>query len=317
MSSTLKTPSPTRRPIGRRAGRNAAHRRERRTGLLLALPAFLVVAGVYLYPAISTLVYSATSIDIATYTIERFVGFGNFATVMSSESFRSVLLRTLYFGVMVSLLTVVAAFFTALLLNQRFPGRTFLRLVVLLPWAVPPVVAGVLWTQVFQSEYGLLNALLREFGAAGDTIWLGDPNLALHALIVAEVWRWLPFATLFLLAGLQTIRRDVYEAADVDGATRRQRLWHITLPLMAPMTIPVVIFLFVWAMKAFDTIFVLTRGGPRGGTTTLNYLVYELGFEQFRFGRAAATAYILMLLTILVIAGLGLVRRRGGVFAED
>lgn len=290
--------------------RGAVRRRERRTALLLVAPAVLVVGGVYVYPAAATLVYSMTSIDVGTYTIERFVGLNNFINVAQSDAFQAVLLRTIYFGVMVSVLTVIPAFFTALLLNQRFPGRTALRVIVLLPWAVPPVVAGVLWTQMFQSEWGFVNAALRELGFAGQTIWLGDPNLALHALIVAEIWRWLPFATLFLLAGLQTVPRDVYEAASVDGAGLGQRMWHITLPLMAPMVVPVLIFLFVWAMKAFDTIFVLTRGGPRGGTTTLNYLVYQQGFEQFRFGRAAASAYFLTLLTLAVIALLTLVRRR-------
>lgn len=298
-------------PGGSTNKRTSWRRQERRTALLLVAPALLVVAGVYLYPAVTTLVYSTTSIDIGTYTVERFVGLGNFATVVQSDTFHSVLLRTIYFGVMVSALTVIPAFFIALLLNQRFPGRTVLRVVVLLPWAVPPVVAGVLWTQMFQSEYGFVNAALREIGFAGETIWLGEPNLALHALVIAEVWRWLPFATLFLLAGLQTIPRDVYEAADVDGASTWQRMSHVTLPLMGPMIIPVVIFLFVWAMKAFDTIFVLTRGGPRMGTTTLNYLVYQQGFEQFRFGRAAATAYLLTLLTLFVIMALSLLRRRG------
>lgn len=298
-------------PGGSGGKRRSWRRKEQRTALLLVAPAFLIVAGVYLYPAVATLVYSTTSIDIGTYTVERFVGLGNFTTVVESETFRSVLLRTIYFGVMVSVFTVIPAFFISLLLNQQFPGRTVLRVVVLLPWAVPPVVAGVLWTQMFQSEYGFLNAALRSFGLDGQTIWLGEPHLALHALIIAEVWRWLPFATLFLLAGLQTIPRDVYEAADLDGAGPWQRMVHITLPLMGPMIIPVVIFLFVWAMKAFDTIFVLTRGGPRMGTTTLNYLVYQQGFEQFRFGRAAATAYLLTLLTLVVIMGLTLLRRYG------
>lgn len=287
----------------------AKRRHERRTALLLVAPATLVVLGVYLYPAVATLVYSTTSIDVSTYTIEHFAGFENFIDVAQDDNFPPVLLRTVYFGVTVSALTVIPAFFIALLLNQRFPGRTLLRVVVLLPWAVPPVVGGVLWMQVFQSEYGFLNAILRELGFAGETIWLGEPTLALHALIVAEVWRWLPFATLFLLAGLQTIRRDLYEAASVDGAGMWRRLHHVTLPQIAPMTIPVVIFLFVWAMKAFDTIFVLTRGGPLMGTTTLNYLVYQQGFEQFQFGSAAATAYLLTLLTLLVITALTLLRR--------
>lgn len=289
--------------------RGRRRRREARIGLAFVLPAALLVAAVYVYPAAATLVYSVTDIDIATYTIERFEGLDNFLAVVFSSAFHSVALRTMYFGAMVVLLTTVLAFFIALLLNQRFPGCTIMRVVVLLPWAVPPVVAGVVWTQMFQPEYGYVNAVLRKLGLAGDTVWLGDPVLALHAIIIAEVWRWLPFASLFLLAGLQTVPRTLYEAAAIDGAGAWRRMRYITIPLMAPMAIPVMVFLFIWAMKAFDTIFVLTRGGPQQGTTTLNYLVYQEGFEHFRFGEAAATAYILTLVTVALIGGMSLVGR--------
>ena len=142
-------------------------------------------------------------------------------------------------------------------------------------------------------------------GGEGDIIWLGGQGIALHSVLIAEVWRWIPFATIFLLAGLQIVPRTVKEAAAIDGAGSWRTLRHVTLPLMLPVVIPVVIFLFVWAMKVFDTIFVLTRGGPSRATTTLNFLVYRQGFEQFDFGSAAATAYLLSALTVLAIAGLG------------
>ncbi|TLP79884.1 carbohydrate ABC transporter permease [Nesterenkonia sphaerica] len=272
-------------------------------------PALLLVGGVYLYPIAATLVYSVATIDIGTYTIESFVGLDNFTRVISSSAFIPTLLRTLYFGLLVVLITLVPAMFIALLLNEQFRGRTFVRLVVLLPWAVPPVVGGVLWGQMFQSEFGFINRILGELGLPDDTIWLADPALALHSLAIAEAWRWIPFATLFLLAGLQTIPTNTYEAAQVDGAHARQRLWHITIPQLMPTIIPVIIFVFVWAMKTFDIIFVLTRGGPGGSTTTMNYWVYEQGFETFQFGTAAAIAWLLTLVTILVIGILVLINR--------
>ncbi len=265
--------------------------------------------GVYLFPMLTTIVYSLTRIDVGTYTIESFVGLGNFRAVMRNEFFADVVLRTIYFGGLVSVITLAASLLIALHLNQSFRGRTFVQVIVLLPWAVPPVVSGVVWNQMFQPEFGFINVVARNLGLTSDTIWLGDPNLALHSLIIVEVWRWIPFATLFLLAGLKTIPGDVYEAAAVDGATLRQRFRLVTMPLLAPQLIPVAIFLFVWAMKAFDTIFVLTRGGPRGGTTTLNYLVYQQGFEQFRFGRASASAFLLTAMTLLIIAVLGTLSR--------
>jgi multiple sugar transport system permease protein len=290
-------------------GRRRAQRREMTIGLAFVLPALLLVLGVYLIPMLTTIVYSVTRIDIGTYTIDSFVGIGNFQAVMRNEFFADIVLRTLYFGGLVSLLTLTASLLFALHLNQSFRGRTFVQVVVLLPWAVPPVVSGVVWNQMFQPEFGFLNTLARSFGLESGTIWLGSPGLALHSLVVVEVWRWIPFATLFLLAGLKTIPSDVYEAAAVDGATLRQRFRLVTMPLLAPQMIPVAIFLFVWAMKAFDTIFVLTRGGPRSGTTTMNYLVYQQGFEQFRFGRASASAFLLTAMTLVIIAALGTVLR--------
>ncbi len=289
----------------------ARTRRHSETWLAVAFvaPTVVVVAGVYLYPAVMTLLYSFAELEVASLSIESFVGLENFRSAVASEEFRSVVLRTVYFGLIVVLLTTVLSFLIALLLKESFRGRGFLRVIVLLPWALPPVVSGVLWSQMFNADFGFINGLIRVFGGEGNIVWLGDPILALHAIIVAEVWRWIPFATLFILAGLQTIPDPLYEAASVDGANAWQKFRRITVPLMWPVLVPVTIFLFVWAMKAFDTIFVLTRGGPSMSTTTLNYLVYRQAFEEFSFGEASAAAYILSLLTLFVIAVLAFFRR--------
>ncbi len=286
-------------------------RRHSETWLAVAFvsPTIVVVAGVYLYPAVMTLLYSFAELDVASLSIESFVGLENFRSAVASEESRAAILRTLYFGLMLVLLTTALSFLIALLLKENFRGRGFLRVTVLLPWALPPVVAGVLWSQMFNANFGFVNGLIRAFGGEGNIVWLGEPVLALHAIIVAEVWRWIPFATLFILAGLQTIPDPLYEAASVDGANAWQKFRRITVPLMWPVLVPVTIFLFIWAMKAFDTIFVLTRGGPSMSTTTLNYLVYRAAFEEFSFGEASAAAYILSLLTLLVIAVLAFFRR--------
>lgn len=283
---------------------------EKAFAIALVAPAVLVVGGVYLYPAAVTLIYSVTTVDIANLAVGQFVGLQNFRNVIDGDAFWPVTLRTLYFGWILAGLTTLISFPIALLLNRPFRGRTLVRVVVLLPWAVPPVVSGVLWGQMFNAEFGFINGFIRQLGGSGSIVWLGDPTLALHAILVAEVWRWIPFATLFMLAGLQTVPRSIIEASSLDGAGPLQTLRHITLPLMSGVIVPVMIFLFVAAMKTFDTIFVLTRGGPRQGTTTLNYLVFQQGFEQFRFGQAAATAYILTLVTLLAIAVLGYLRLR-------
>ena len=285
-------------------------KKEKRTAWFFVAPALILIGGVYLYPIIATVVYSVTTINIGTYSIERFVGFGNFRFILFRDSFGPTLFRTLYFGIMVVLLTTTLALIFSLLININFRGNNLLKVIILIPWAVPPVVAGVMWSQMFQYEYGFINALIRVFGGQGDTIWLGTPTLAIHALIIAETWRWLPFATLFIFASLQTIPFSVIEAAAIDGAGYFKTVRKVILPNIMPLLIPVVIFLFVWAMKTFDTIFVLTAGGPRMGTTTLNYSVYLQGFQQFKFGRAAASAYILTFVTIAVIYLLSVLRKK-------
>ena len=285
-------------------------RRDRRRGRLIAAamvaPAVLLVGGVYAYPAVSTLLYSVAKIDLSPrFRIERLVWLRNFINQLTSDAFWEATWITIYFGVMLCLVTVVCSFLIALLLNRTFLGRGLVRVTVLLPWAVPPVASGVLWVQMFHAEFGFLNGLIRTFGGEGNIIWLGGSTIALHSVLIAEVWRWIPFATLFILAGMQIVPKAVREAAAIDGAGPLRSFRHVTLPLMLPVVVPVVIFLFVWAMKVFDTIFVLTRGGPSRGTTTLNFLTYRQGFEQFDFGSAAATAYLLSALTVAVIAGLG------------
>lgn len=285
-------------------------KKEKRTAWFFVAPALVLIGGVYLYPIIATVVYSVTTINIGTYSIERFVEFGNFRFILFRDSFSPTLFRTLYFGIMVVFLTTTLALIVSLLININFRGNNLLKVIILIPWAVPPVVAGVMWSQMFQYEYGFINALIRVFGGQGDTIWLGTPTLAIHALIIAETWRWLPFATLFIFASLQTIPFSVIEAAAIDGAGYFKTVRKVILPNIMPLLIPVVIFLFVWAMKTFDTIFVLTAGGPRMGTTTLNYSVYLQGFQQFKFGRAAASAYILTFVTIAVIYLLSVLRKK-------
>lgn len=276
-------------------------KKEKRTAWLFVLPTLILITCVYAYPIITTLVYSVTTIDISTYTIKEFAGLRNFQYIISNEFFNRTLVRTIYFGLMVVVVTILLAIGVSLLINIDFKGNKILKILILLPWAVPPVVSGVMWSQMFQYEYGFINKIIKIFGGAGDTIWLGSPTLALHVLIITEIWRWLPFATLFIFAALQTIPQSVIEAAALDGAGYIKTVKEVILPIIFPGVIPVGIFLFVSAMKAFDTIFVLTAGGPRSGTTTLNYLVYLQGFQQFKFGRAAATAYILTFIILVVI----------------
>lgn len=276
---------------------------------MMTIPAVLLVAGVYLYPAVTTIVLSLAEFDLVTLSIRRFVGLENFTRLFQSPNFLAIVYRTLYFGMLVVALATVLAFLIALLLNERFYGRIALRVAVLLPWAIPPVVAGVLFGQLFHAEIGFVNAILFRLGLIDQyQVWLSNPTVALHVIILLEVWRALPFMILFFLAGLQSLPSDVFEAAEIDGASLGQRVRHVLIPLVAPIAIPLMIVQFVWAMKAFDSIFVLTRGGPGRATTTLNYYVYQEGFQHFELGPASAAAYVLLALTLSIVGLLALLR---------
>jgi len=295
-------------PVERRAG--YLRRREVWRALAMVGPALVLVAGIFLYPAIFTLALSVSDFDMVRLELGQFIGLKNFTDLFAMPGFMDAVWRTVYFGLLISVATSILGFLIALLLDQPFRGRGLLRIVVILPWAVPPVVAGVLWGQMFHADVGFVNAILTRLGLIEDyRIWLGDGWTALHVIAVAEIWKAIPFMVLFFLAGLQSMPQQVFEAAAVDGAGPVQRFRHILLPLMLPIAIPLLLIQFVWAMKAFDTIFVLTRGGPAGQTTTLNYYVYQEAFQNFDLGRASAAAYILLLVTLFVVLLVTLLRR--------
>lgn len=277
---------------------------------VFVVPAVLLVAGIYIFPAVQTLMFSFGQVDVMSFSVVRFVGFDNYVRVFQDPRFVDATVRTLYFGVVVVGVGIVLSYAIALLLVQRFVGRGVVRVAVLLPWAVPPVVAGVMWGHLFHAEIGIINALLRHLGLISrNIVWLGEPTLALHVIMIAVVWRIIPFMTLFLLAGLQTIPAQLHEAASIDGAGGLKRFRHITLPLTMPVLIPCALIQFVWTLKVFGEIFTLTGGGPSWRTTTLNYLVYRESFEFFRLDRGAAIAYILLLLTLFAVLLGNLARR--------
>ena len=276
--------------------------RENILAFSLILPSLILVFITYLYPAIFTFIISFAEYDIVRLKIKKFIQFKNFEFLINNSLFTSAVLRTIYFGLLICIFTSIFSFLIALLLNEKFIGKAFLRVMIVLPWAVPSVVSGVLWGQMFHADTGFLNALFYQLGLISTyKIWLADPLIALHIIAIAEIWKAIPFMTLFFLSGLQSLPSEAFEAAAVDGANVFQRFFYILFPLMLPIVIPLFLIQFVLAMKSFDTIFVLTRGGPGGGTTTLNYFIYQEAFETFNLGRASAAAYVLLIITLAVV----------------
>jgi multiple sugar transport system permease protein len=290
-------------------------RRERLTAYTMLLPILLVVLGAVGYPLLFTLYLSFTDSRLTGLDQPaRWVGLENYARALSSPQFQSAALHTAYFVVVSVSIELVLGVLVALLLNQRFFGRSVARLLLIVPLALPTIVNAMMWRWIYNPEFGALNALLTQLHLLGDyRSWLGEPGLAMNMVIVADVWKNYPIIALVVLAALQLIPKELYEAAAMDGASAWQRFWRITWPGILPALSVAVVLRTIEAVKVFDIIYVMTRGGPADSTKTLSFLVYQEGFSYLRSGSAAAYAYLVVFVSAVFIGlYIALLRRQEG-----
>ncbi len=223
----------------------------------------------------------------------------NYATVLSSDQFWTAAGNTAVFCVASISLTVALGTLLALLLNEPFPGRGILRAVMLLPWAIPPVVNGLIWQWLLDGQYGLINAVLVGGGLLAEPqAWLSQTATAMPALILAQVWNHVPFVAVVMLAALQTVPDELYDAARLEGANLLQRFRYVTLPWLSHALLLVLVTQTMVALRTFDIIYVLTGGGPGNATTVIAWLTYVTTFNLTDFGRGNAYAYIIALITM-------------------
>jgi ABC-type sugar transport system permease subunit len=231
-----------------------------------------------------------------------FVGIKNYIDVVSSIYFREALVNTLVFAAITAPIVVVISLGVARLLLTRFVGRGVVRAVVLLPWAMPGVVSGIVWLWIFHSRWGVLNALLQKVGIIKDYIdWIHTPILAKFAVMVAHVWTQIPFASVLLMAALSIINKELYEAAEVDGAGMVRKLFSITIPQVKGMLIVALIYELIMGLTTYDLTYAMTGGGPGGATTLLSYFIWAESFKMLQFGRGAALGVIMALITLILI----------------
>jgi len=273
-----------------------SERREGRFALAMLAPAGIVVFGVVLYPVGRTLVVSLFAVDSPLPGHYPFVGLRNYVRVFSDPSFYPVLWHTLYFTLLSTGLELTLGIGVGLLLNAPLRARWLWRSLVVLPWAVPTIVNGALWRWIYNGQYGALNGLLQTLHISdGPHYWLGTPFLALNMVIIADVWKNTSLVAFFVLAGLQTIPAELYEAARMDGASALRAFWRVTLPLLRPSIAVVLILRTIEAFKVFDIIYVMTGGGPASGTQTVAFYTYLQAFSNQLFGYGAALAYLIVL----------------------
>lgn len=264
---------------------------------LLILPALLIICLVSLYPALYSIFLSLNTFRRG----ERvFVGMRNFEQILASANFWDSLRLTAVYGVLFVLLTMIFAFILAVMLNRRLNYTGLFMTMIFVPWILSEVVTGVIFRWLFLPGYGLLQDLLSPL--FGDIAFLGHPQGAMGVVIGATIWRTLAFAMLLILAGLQTIPGEVYEAGAIDGANGWQSFWSITWPLVRPTTLVIVLLLTLQAINATGLFLSITNGGPGRATEVLSVSMYREAIVFFNFGYGAALAVLMLLINIVLAA---------------
>jgi multiple sugar transport system permease protein len=284
---------------GPRRRKRSAEADEKRLAAKMVSPSLLLIAVVAAYPIGYAIWLSLNEYSVRTPGLSRWAGLRNYDTALSSESFQSAIQNTLIFTVGSVTLELLLGIGMAMAMHNAFKGKGLIRTVVLVPWAILTVVTAITWQTIFEPQLGFVNTMLRGIGLpGGNIVWLGEQGYAMAVLIFADVWKTAPFMALLVLAGLQVIPEDVYEAAKVDGASAWQRFTKITLPLLRPAILVALIFRTLDALRIFDLPFVLTKGS--NGTNTVSLEAYEELRENRLIGLGSAMAVITFIIVMIV-----------------
>jgi multiple sugar transport system permease protein len=271
--------------------------RETREAARFLAPALIAIGVVLVYP----LAY-VIRLGFFSYSISqgmRFVGFGNYVRILGDETFHISLKNTFLYTTGAVSIEMLLGFVLANILNRQFPGRNLIRGLLMIPMLASPIVSGIMWRFMYNPDFGIINYFVKLLGLRPQ-VWTGDPRTALISVIIVDIWEFTPFVILLLLAGLQAIPNEQYEAAMVDGASSWQRLRYVTIPWLKPMILVVLLLRTMDSIKVFDQVYALTGGGPGISSLTTGVYAYFTGFRSFRLGNAAAISWLLALITVVV-----------------
>jgi multiple sugar transport system permease protein len=282
---------------------------ERWLALVLLLPTVLLLAVFIAYPFVIGVELSVTDAKVGV--PGRFVGLHNFAVLANDSIFRTAVWNTFVYTGVTTVFKLALGLWLALLLNRHFKGKALTRAFVLLPFIIPTVLSTFAWKWMFDPTFSVINWTLFQLGLIHGRInWLGDPGLAMVSIIIVNVWRGVPFYAISLLAGLQTISPELHEAAAIDGARPWQRFWHVTWPLLLPVTMVVVLFSIIQTFADFQLVYVLTGGGPANSTQLFATYAYQIGVGTGLLSQGAAISLAMFpVLLIVVIVQLLYIRR--------
>jgi multiple sugar transport system permease protein len=282
---------------------------ERWLAVVLLLPTVILLGLFIAYPFVDGVLLSVT--DARVGVPGSFVGLQNFESLWHDTIFRTAVWNTFVYTAVATVFKLALGLWLALLLNRHFKGKAFARAFILLPFIIPTVLSTFAWKWMFDPTFSVINWTLFQLGLIHTRInWLGDPNLALISVIIVNVWRGVPFYAISLLAGLQTINPELQEAAAIDGARPWQRFWHVTWPLLLPVTMVVVLFSVIQTFADFQLVYVLTGGGPANATQLFATYAYQIGVGTGLLGEGAAVSLAMFpFLLIVVIVQLLYIRR--------
>jgi multiple sugar transport system permease protein len=273
---------------------------ERWLAMLLLLPTLALLALFIAYPFVEGVRLSVTDTKVGV--PGKFVGLQNFEQIWSDSIFHVAVWNTCVYTAVATVFKLALGLWLALLLNRHFKGKAFTRAFILLPFIIPTVLSTLAWKWMFDPTFSVINWLLFRLGLIQGRInWLGDPNLALISVIIVNIWRGVPFYAISLLAGLQTISPELHEAAAIDGARAWQRFWHVTWPLLLPVTLVIVLFSVIQTFADFQLVYVLTGGGPANATQLFATYAYQLGIGTGLLSKGAAISLAVFPVLLLVV----------------
>jgi len=279
----------------------------------LIVPAALLILVIIIYPLFYSVNISMRKVglkELGDPNQAEWVGLANYAKQLQNKQFWDIIFRTGYLTLICVVGAIVIGLVVALVLNRDFVGRKIVRVVILIPWVLPTMVVSATWIWIYNGNFGALNGLLLQLGLIDKyRTYLGNPDLALYAISVTKIWKEIPFVALLLLASLQSIPREMYEAAHIDGAGSWDCFRRITLPLLRPALMVVTVVQTMWAFRIFDLVYAMTQGGPANKTMVIAYWTYMQAFKFHHYGIGSALAYIvtifLILLSLVYIRALG------------
>jgi len=281
--------------------------RRHRSYYLFVVPALVVVGAVIIFPWLFTVWMSAFDWKIGT--VAHFVGFDNYTGLATNQRFLESIVHTFYFTALAVVVPLILGLVAALIFHREFPFRGVLRSVFTMPMMATPVAVALVWTMMFHPQQGVLNYLLSVVGLP-PSLWVYSPTWVIPSLVLVEIWHWTPLVMLIILGGLAALPTEPYESARLDGASEWQLFRYITLPLVAPFLVVAAVIRTIDALKAFDTIYVISQGGPGTASETINLYLYLQAFAFYNVGNASAVVVVFFVIILALALLLLYVRQR-------